>query len=310
MGRMSLSNLADFLVYVLVRVFICTIQAMRLDTCRMVAGHLATLACDVLRLRRGVVEDNLRIAFPQLDDRQRRALVWRMWEHLFLMVAEIAHAPRKIHRSNWKRHIVVADVGKVVTFLLDERPKVLVSGHFGNFELSGYVLGMFGFATFTVARPLDNKYLHDFVNSFRSKTGQSMLPKQGSSPEIARLLAAGGALGVLGDQAAGPKGCWVDFFGQPASTHKAIALFSLANDAPLALGYAIRTGGPLQYEIGFADVADPAADPTGKLRSVRPLTEWYSRRLEALVGRAPEQYWWLHRRWKGEPPRRMRRRAA
>ena len=307
---MSLSNVTDFLVYLGVRLFVCTIQAMRLETCRTIAGYLATLACDILKLRRSVVEDNLRIAFPELNDRQRRTLVWSMWEHLFLMVAEIAHAPRKIHRSNWKKYMVTADVKKVITFLLDQRPKVIVAGHFGNFELSGYVLGMFGFPTFTVARPLDNKYLDNFVNDFRSRTGQYMLPKQGSSPEIEKLLAEGGVLGVLGDQAAGVKGCWVEFFGRPASTHKAIALFSLANQAPLALGYAIRTGGPLQYEIGFQDIADPVDDPAGELASVRPLTEWYSQRLEKLVRRAPEQYWWLHRRWKGEPPRRMRKKAA
>jgi KDO2-lipid IV(A) lauroyltransferase len=269
---------------------------------------MATLAADLLGLRRKVIDDNLRIAFPDSTANERRDLAWEMWRHLFLMVAEIAHAPRKLHRSNWRRWIHVEHDRQVAEFLLDSRPSVIVSGHFGNFELSGYMLGLFGFPTFTVARPLDNRYLHDFVTRFRSATGQIMLDKQGSAAEIDRQLARGASLGVLGDQAAGPKGCWVDFFGKPASTHKAIALFSLANDAPIAVGYARRSSGPMNYVIGLESIVDPA-DRTPTTSSVAALSQWYSRRLEALVRTAPEQYWWVHRRWKGAPPERRRRAA-
>jgi Kdo2-lipid IVA lauroyltransferase/acyltransferase len=297
------------LEYLVIRVFVCVVQAMRPDTCRTMSGALATLAGRILRLRRSVIEENFGIAFPGMSPSERRRLEWQMWRHLFVMIAEIAHAPRRIHRSNWRRLIQINDLAAIVTFLLDKRPKVIVAGHFGNFELSGYALGLLGFPTFTVARPLDNPYLDRFIHRFRSATGQHMLSKHGSSAEIDRMLGGGGMLAVLGDQAAGPKGCWVDFFGRPASTHKAVAVFALANSAPLALGFARRTGDFLQYELGLAGVADPAKLPPEDA-TVSALSQWYSDQLERVVRIAPEQYWWVHRRWKGEPPRRKLQRAA
>jgi KDO2-lipid IV(A) lauroyltransferase len=122
---------------------------------------------------------------------------------------------------------------------------------------------------------------------------------------IQAVLARGGILTLLGDQAAGDKACWVNFFGRPASTHKAVALFSLGNHAPTMVSYARRLGEPLHYEVGPEAVCDPdAADfPYG---SIPLLAQWYTDQLETLVRRSPEQYWWLHRRWKGQPPSRKR----
>lgn len=310
MRAVNWKRVGDYLVYVVVRVFVAVVQAMRLETCQHVAAALATLATDVLRLRREVIDENLGIAFPGLDAASRRRLVWRMWRHLFLMVAEIAHAPRKIHVTNWRRYITIRNRLAVKALLDDGRPKVFVAGHFGNFELCGFALGLWGYPTYNVARPLDNPFLHDFVNRFRGMTGHSVLPKHGSSTEIDRVLARGGLVGVLGDQAAGAKGCWVDFFGRPASTHKAVAVFALSNNAPLLVGYARRLGRPLCYEIGVEAIADPSSMPP-ELADVNRLTQWHAAALERLIRQDPDQYWWVHRRWKGQPPaKRGRARAA
>jgi KDO2-lipid IV(A) lauroyltransferase len=328
---------ANYVVYVIVRLFVCTVQALSLDTCQRVARVLAWVACDAVGLRRRVVEENLQRAFPQLSLVARNVLARAMWEHLFLMVCEIAHAPRKIHDTNWRQYIRFRNQAPMMRLLWSERPKVFVAGHYGNFELGGYTMGLFGFPTYAVARPLDNRYLDRFVKRFREAKGQHILPKQGSADEIAELLAQNRTLSVLGDQHAGPRGCWVDFFGAPASTHKAIALFALTNDAPLAVGYVRRLGRPLVYEMGVEAIADggfrvqgsgfsvagtnrpgrhgdsPAESrKAGALSSqsgpretwgLRELTQWFTNVLETVIRRGPEQYWWVHRRWKGEPPR-------
>jgi Kdo2-lipid IVA lauroyltransferase/acyltransferase len=119
------------------------------------------------------------------------------------------------------------------------------------------------------------------------------------------VLDQGGILTLLGDQAAGDKACWVNFFGRPASTHKAVALFSLGNEAPTMVSYARRIGGPLHYEVGPEAICDPLA-PGFPYGSIPLLAQWYTDQLERLVRRSPEQYWWLHRRWKGQPPARKR----
>jgi KDO2-lipid IV(A) lauroyltransferase len=196
-----------------------------------------------------------------------------------------------------------------VRTLLSGRPLVLISAHFGNFELGGYLMGLFGFPTYTVARRLDNRYLDRFVNDFRGRTGQFMLPKKGSRDMIQEVLERGGILTLLGDQAAGEKACWVNFFGRPASTHKAVAAFSLANGAPTMVSYARRLDRPLHYEVGPEVICDPRAGDF-QLGSIPLLAQWYTDHLENLVRRSPDQYWWLHRRWKGQPPARRRQAAG
>jgi KDO2-lipid IV(A) lauroyltransferase len=299
----------DVVVYVVVRVVIGFVQAVPLEICERGAGVLATLFDRVLRVRRDVVDENLRNVFPELTERQRRRMAWRMWRHLFLMAAEIAHTPRKVHRTNWREHSRIVRLEEFVGTLLSGRPVVLISAHFGNFELGGYLMGLFGFPTYTVARKLDNPHLDRFVNDFRGRTGQFILPKRGCRERIGRVLSSGGMLALLGDQAAGEKACWVTFFGRPASTHKAVALFSLSSDAPTMVSYARRLGRPLQYEVGPAAIVDPR-DPDFALGSIPLLAQWYTDQLERLVRETPDQYWWLHRRWKGEPPARFARQMA
>jgi len=299
----------DFCVYLIIRVLIGTVQALPISTCHRLARALATLFCDLLGIRRRIVDENLQQAYPQLDPAERHALARKMWEHLFLMVAEVAHARRKIHITNWHRHVRFLHEAEIARYLLARRPAVLVSAHFGNFELSGYFLGLFGFPTYSIARPLDNVFLHRFLDRFRGATGQYMLPKNGSAKRVALLLERGATLALLGDQHAGPSGCWVNFYGRLASTHKAIALFSLTSDAPLLVSYCRRSGGPLLFESDLEAVADPRACQ-GEIPSVPQLTQWYTEKLEGIIDRAPDQYWWLHRRWKGEPKRKAARRQV
>jgi KDO2-lipid IV(A) lauroyltransferase len=306
---MRLRKAADYGVYVVVRLVICAVQMLRIETCAAGSGWLATLFCDVLKIRRSVIDENLRHAYPNMSAHQRHRLAWRMWRHLFLMVAEVGHARRKIHWHNWRQYVRFVHDTPSLRLLLSDRPMVYVTGHYGNFEVAGYLMGLFGFPTVTVARPLDNEYLDKFLQGFRESSGQQMVPKEGSAKQLALLLEQGATLCLLGDQAAGPKGCWVEFFNRPASTHKAIALFSLGSNAPLVTSYSRRLDRPLTYEIGHAGVIDPLRTEHD-LRTVPAVLGWFSQRLEQIIDRAPEQYWWLHRRWKGEPPKRARQRKA
>jgi KDO2-lipid IV(A) lauroyltransferase len=299
----------NFAVYVFIRVLIALVQAVPLSVCERGAEVLATLASRVLRIRANVVDENLRIAFPEFTEPRRSEIAWQMWRHLFLMCAEIAHTPRKVHRTNWRDHSNIVNLELFVRTLLSGRPLVVISAHYGNFELGGYLMGLFGFPTYTVARELDNPYLDRWVNQFRGRTGQYMLPKRGSGSEIKQVLDAGGILTLLGDQSAGKKGCWVEFFGRPASTHKAVSLFSLGSGAPTMVSYARRIGEPLHYEVGPQATCDPL-DPDFAYRSVPLLAQWYTDELENLVRKSPEQYWWLHRRWKGQPTARAVKRST
>ena len=293
----------DYLVYLLVRVFICVVQATRIETGREMAKWLAWLAGDVLKLRGKVVDENLRHAFGELSDEERHRLTRDMWEHLFLLVLEVAHVPRKIHETNWRKFVKLRGVDQLVRVFLAGRPTIIVTGHFGNFEVGGYMLAMLGYPTFSVARTLDNQFVNDFVSRFRGNTGQHIIPKQGGYDQILDVLGSRGTMAFLADQAAGPKGCWVDFFGRPASTYKAIALLALDHDAPIAVCYARRRDRPLSFEMVVGGIIDTREESNG-VDSIRELTQWYTKHLETGIRQNPEQYWWVHRRWKDNRRRR------
>ena len=301
----------DYLVYVVVRILICIVQAMRIETGQQLGRGMAWLFGDLLRIRGKVVDENLCHAFPDKSPAELRLLARQMWEHLFLLVLEVAHAPRKIHETNWRDFVRLNGVAPLVELLLGDRPTLIVTGHCGNFEVGGFLLGILGFPSYTVARNLDNPYLDRFVNRFRGATGQYIIPKNGGYDQILAVLASGGALSFLADQYAGPKGCWVEFFGRPASAHKAIALLSLEHDAPVAVCCARRIERPMHFEMMTTAIADPR-DTTSDLGSIRELTQWYTRELEAIIRRIPGQYWWLHRRWKDPRVKRrsQRKKAA
>lgn len=302
-----MKRLTELAAYVLVRICFCIMQSLRIETCDHLARLLSFVATQWIPIRRKVVDENLQLAFPEMTADERRRIARAMWHHLLLMACEVAHLPRKVHQNNWRKFVHFRQLPEITAPLLSHRPTVLVSGHFGNFEMASYMLGLLSVPTFAIARPLDNRYLDRFVTRLRTATGQQMLPKQGSAEEANRLLESCGALALLGDQHAGPKGCWVEFFGRPASCHKAIALFSLTSDAPLLVTYAKRMNRPLQFEIGLVGIVDPR-EPCAATQGVRHLTQWYNDHLEQIVRMAPEQYWWLHRRWKDH--RAARRKAS
>ncbi|MDA7950479.1 MAG: lysophospholipid acyltransferase family protein [Pirellulaceae bacterium] len=302
----------DYTVYLFVRIVVCIIQMVPMSTCHRASSFLADLFSRRLGLRKKLTLENLRGAFPNRSESFYEAMSFAMWEHLFLMLFEIAHIPRKIHETNWRDSVTLKNKRGFLAPLLTDRPSLYVSGHFGNFEVAGYVAGLFGVPTFSVARPLDNPFLNRFLNEFRGKKGQYMLPKQKSAPIIQYLLDRGGNLALLGDQHAGDKGCWVDFFGREASCHKGLALFSLSNHAVMSIFYVTRMGKAMKFEFGLNgsyDLFNPTEDQK-ELGSVRQLTVWYNRRLEEAILKAPEQYWWLHRRWREKPVRQKRKRVA
>jgi KDO2-lipid IV(A) lauroyltransferase len=180
---------------------------------------------------------------------------------------------------------------------------ILLSGHFGNWELAGYLFGVFGFKTHAVARTLDNPYLERFLKSFRERTGQMLIAKKGGYDEMLDVLNRGGALSFIADQDAGQRGLFVDFFGRPASTHKAIALLAIEYQAPIYVGGAWRTGPGFRYIVHTEDVIRPA-DWADQPDQVRYITQRFTTSLERLIRHAPEQYLWLHRRWTHQPTSR------
>jgi len=267
------------------------------------SSFLAWLANDVLKLRRTVILENLSAVYPQLNATQRQYMAREMWRSLVLMCCEIAQAPRRINRYSWRDYIELSKLDSLVSALLNPRPTILLSGHFGNFEIAGFAAGLFGFPSFTIARPLDNPRLNSFFNAFRGMHGQFILPKRGVADQVTNLLQSGATLTVLGDQADSISGIELEFLGRTATCHKAIALFALNSNSNMVVATAVRQSRCMTFHMACIGILD-VMQLEGTDRSIRSVTQWYNRQLENEIRRMPHQYWWLHRRWKARRKRR------
>lgn len=301
-------KVADFAAYSLVRILVSVIQVMPLDMGDAICRALATLLTSRISIRRRTTDENFKLIFPDATPGQLARLRWEMWHSLLLTTCEVAWASRRLHRCNWSKHVKYSGNRSILEKLLSPRASLMVTGHYGNFEVSGHVVGLMGFESLAIARRLDNEFLHRWVERFRGANGQHLIDKEGCAAEVEKHLAGGGILSLLADQHAGEKGCWTNFMGAPASCHKALALFSFSADAPMCVAVTRRLGGkPMQFVTDCTGVVDPrdASDPAAA--GVQSMTQWYNRSLAIAVSKDVSQYWWLHRRWR-TPPARVQKR--
>lgn len=303
--------------YFIFRLLTCMIEIMSVRQTIRMAEFMGWLFVHVLprkMTRYQVAFDNIQTAIgDQHSPQEIEEIIEKMWVHLFRLVAEMVQFPRKLHRENFREVISFHNRRAAAKALNSGRPVFMLSGHFGNWEATTATFGMFGFPMGIVARKLDNPYLHQWFLKTREVTGHRLLLKRGSWDGISDTINAGGNLGLLCDQDAGKRGVFVDFFGKPASTFRSIALMAIENDALIVLGYGARLPDDhdesrwVQYSVGCETVID-----TTEIQSddeVRTITEMYTKALESVVRRHPEQYFWVHRRWKSVPRKKKSKKA-
>src|SRR3954451_14061656 len=224
----------DYLVYLAVRLVVAFAQMLTIEQSYALARGLAWVMYKVDRRHRVVGVENLAAAFgDRYDDQERDRIVRGGYLHFCMMIMEILHIPRKIHLTNWRKYARLVGHEAVLDRLLTGGPIIFLTGHYGNWEMAGYLFGLFGFPTYSVARTLDNPYLDRFLRNFRESTGQKLIPKSGGYYQILEVLQSGRALSMLADQDAGQRWLFVEFFDRPASTHKAIAILAIEHKAPV-----------------------------------------------------------------------------
>src|SRR5262249_34017139 len=153
------------------------LQALPYDTCMSLSRGLAWLAYKLDRRHRLVADENLRFAFPDLTDAARDELVRGVYRHFVGLAVSLVFLPRLFHPASWKRYLEFSDARTLLSVILSDRPVLLLTGHFGNWELGNVALGVLGFRPASVARRLDNPHLHRFILSLRARQGQELLDK-------------------------------------------------------------------------------------------------------------------------------------
>ena len=301
---------SSYLVYLIVRVLAALMQALPIDVNLALARRFARIwRVLVPRHHRRCIE-HLKLAYGEsLDEVELDRIASRCMEHWAMFGIEVICGPRYLSRWNWSRHLTLVNLEPALQVLLRGNGAILVTGHYGHFELVGHFIAAAGFDVTAVMRPLDNGFLNDYVVRTRQMHGLRLLDKFGATREIPDLLSEGSLIGFIADQDAGRKGLFVDFFGRPASTYKSIGLLAMEARVPILVGFARRLSERFEYEIVVQEVLVPE-DWESEPDPLRWITQRYTSLIEQAAREVPEQYLWIHRRWKSEPGRRRGHRSA
>jgi len=301
-----------FLEYLAARVVIGAFQLMPLPLGRVIARawSFCTWALDK-RDRKQNAAENLRRAFPEMSEKEARRTVRRIYYHLADSVLDWLKLARLARRPGAER--LFETVGREkLDALPPDRPIVFVTGHFGDWEALGIAASLMGYPIWAVGRSFANERLDRYINRLRGVTGQHVVSKHGATLQVFRVLAEGTNVALLIDQDARQHGIFVDYFGRPASTTDLAARLSLRSGSPAVFVCAHRLPGSFRFRIICGDLVwpDQEADPQ---EEVHRITQRLTSDLEEAVRQMPEQWLWLHRRWKtwpGKYPPRSRRAAG
>lgn len=295
------NDLLDRLLYLGVRLVSAALHCFPVDTNLRTARLIGDFMYLVDRKHRERAMHNLRRSFPDMSEPQRQHLARQCMQQLVMLAVEVLFTTRLIRLDTWVTYCQLENFNELLGMLLKRgQGLIMLTGHYGNWEILGYVLATLGFETTSVARPLDNPYLNEWIMGVRERQGQKIVGKKGATTEVTEVLDRGGAVGFIADQNAGSKGIFVDFFGRKASTYKSIGLLAMQYEVPVVIGYARRVDGRFRFSLGVQDVIYPQ-DWRAQDNPLRYITQRYTKGIEDIVRGEPGQYLWLHRRWKSRP---------
>jgi Kdo2-lipid IVA lauroyltransferase/acyltransferase len=261
---------------------------------RLAAFYARALDRAVPRLRR-VARRNLALALPELDAARHEAIADGVFRSIARMLVAFAKMP-SIGRANMQRWIRYEGFEHFAEGMRRGRGVLFATAHLGNWELSAHAHALLTGPMDVVARPLDNARLDRFVERRRTLGGNRVLAKRDSARAILKALAANRAVGILIDQNASPEeGVFVNFFGIPASAHAGFMKLAAHSGAAVVPGFALWSEAERRYVLRFyppLEVTGDAARDTQALQSA----------LERIVREYPDQWLWIHRRWKTRPP--------
>ncbi|HZS08629.1 MAG TPA: lysophospholipid acyltransferase family protein [Blastocatellia bacterium] len=265
------------------------------------AGQAVGALARLLRPRLSRHADiNLRLAFPDLDERGRQHIQRRVFRNLGQLLGEVSQFPR-LNRENISSVVVYEGLENFLAARDEGRGVILLTGHIGAWELSVYAHSIYGHPMSFLKRNVDNPLVEGLADSYRTRYGNHGIDKRGSVREVLKTLKSGGVVGILADlNATSEEGVFVDFFGVPACTTAGVATLALRTGAAVLPGYVVWDEAAGIHRLHFEKPVETISTGNQK-EDVVANTARYAKVLEDIIRRHPDQWLWIHRRWKTRP---------
>lgn len=286
--------------YGALRALVRALGAVRWDRAGRIGARVGALGFRPLGVRRRVVERQIAAAFPELSQQAVAELARRSYQHLGRSAIETALLPGLGQAG------VLRLVSEVENWEVVERARaagkgiIVVAGHLGNWELSAAYMAARGVPMDVIVRKMGNPYFDRYLNQTREQIGMNVVYDSQAVRHTPRALRAGRAVGFVADQGVlGLASTFVPFFGRPAKTPRGAGVFALRFGAPVIFIAALRKPDG-SYLVGFEEI--PVESTGDREKDVDRVVLGFTQVLEKWVRRAPEQYFWQHRRWRRQPP--------
>lgn len=251
------------------------------------------------RLRR-TGHRNLEIALPELNGQQREEILESVIDNLGRLLGEFSQFP-KLNRENISEAVIYDGLENLTNASSQGRGVLLLTGHFGAWELCAFAHGVYGYPLDFLVRPLDNPLLDRLINGYRELSGNRAIDKNRSVRAVLESLKRGRDVGLLIDvNTLADQGVFCDFFGVPACSTTGLAVFALRTDAPVVPGFLIWNERIRKHVLKFEP--EIPLTRTGDFKEeVLINTAHFTKVIEDYARRYPHQWLWIHRRWRTRP---------
>lgn len=257
-----------------------------------VAGRLLDLA--VPRLRRTATQ-NLSFAFPQLTDERRRAIVTGVFQSIARLLVAVARFPT-LNKSNIHRWIRYEGLENYLEAKREGKGILVATAHLGNWELSAFAHALMTEPMNVMVRPLDNPFIDRLVETRRQLSGNGLILKKDAARRVLRALRDNEAVGILIDQNTSiAEGVFVNFFGRTACANTGFIKLAHHSGAAVLPGFALWDSNTAQYVLHFYPKVELQGDVQADIQKLHSV-------LESVIRQYPDQWLWIHRRWKTRPP--------
>lgn len=302
MGRKRRNALFDRIVHLLALCVFRLAEALPRRLFLSFGRFLGWLLWTLLRVERRrlrVVVENMAYLYPDVDTRARRKLARRVCRHFGHFIAECGRSPSYL-RSEFVDRFRFEGLENLARAYRGGKGVIVATAHFGCFEMGAAALARMGYPVSSVIRTVDNPLLDALIDGQRHRAGVNVIKKEQAAREILRRLRAGELVTTHTDLHAAFNHIFIPFLGKWAATFTTPAVMSLRTGAPVVPFYCFYDS--IADRMRARIYPAVAITPTGDMEAdVRQITLAINATLEEVIREAPEQWFWLHRRWKIEP---------
>jgi len=291
----------EFLEFAAAWILVKLLGALPRGVARAVGSGVGTVAYRILGRLREVALTNLALAFPEKPDAEREQILRRLYRNLGWLLAEFCQMPRYTPENTrpfaryqgLEHYLAARDRGKGV---------LILTGHLGVWELSSYYHSLMGHPMSMVIRRLDNPRVDALVNRIRCLHGNRVLHKDDFARGLLGAMRQGETVGILMDtNMTPPQGEFVPFFGRRACTASGMARVALKTGATVLPGFMLWEESEQKYVLHFGEAVDLVSTGNDE-QDVIENTARFTAVIETWIRRYPDQWLWVHRRWKTRPP--------